>query len=122
MEGGSEEAASPTAGNGVTYRKAIHREYTDATFEGNLPMLTAKKGERVRWYMFANGNADDVHTPHWHGQTVLFNHMHADTFPLTPMGMAVSDVMADNVGAWFFHCHVADHLEGGMQSLFTVLR
>ncbi len=43
--------------------------------EGNLPTLTMKKGERVRWYLFANSNEDDVHTPHWHGQTVLFNNM-----------------------------------------------
>ena len=31
---------------------------------GNLPMLTMKKGERVRWYLFANSNVDDVHTAH----------------------------------------------------------
>ena len=37
--------------------------------------MTMKKGERVRWYLFANGNEDDVHTPHWHGQTVICNQM-----------------------------------------------
>ena len=89
--------------------------------EGNLPMLTMKKGERVRWYLFANSNEDDVHTPHWHGQTVLFDNMHTDMVHLEPMMMIQADMVPDNVGTWLFHCHVNEHIEGGMQTLFTVL-
>ena len=89
--------------------------------EGNLPLLTMRKGERVRWYMFAAANEEDVHTPHWHGQTVVSNHMRMDTVQLNPMGMAVADMVADNVGTWLFHCHVNEHFEGGMQALFKVL-
>lgn len=89
--------------------------------EGNLPGLTMKKGERVRWYLFANSNEDDVHTPHWHGQTVIFDHMRTDMVHLEPMMMVQADMVPDNVGTWLFHCHVNDHLEGGMQALFTVL-
>ena len=47
--------------------------------KGTMPLLTMKKGERVRWYMMANTNEDDVHAPHWHGQTVLFNSMRMDS-------------------------------------------
>jgi FtsP/CotA-like multicopper oxidase with cupredoxin domain len=89
--------------------------------EGNLPLMTMKKGERVRWYLFANGNEDDVHTPHWHGQTVVFNGMRTDMVHLEPMMMVQADMVPDNVGTWLFHCHVNDHLEGGMQALFTVV-
>ena len=89
--------------------------------EGNLPVLTMKKGERVRWYLFANSNEDDVHTPHWHGQTVIFNNMRTDMVHLEPMMMVQADMVPDNVGTWLFHCHVNDHIEGGMQALFTVL-
>jgi FtsP/CotA-like multicopper oxidase with cupredoxin domain len=89
--------------------------------EGNLPALTMKTGERVRWYMFASSNDEDVHTPHWHGQTVLSHHMRTDTIQLTPMGMATADMIADNPGTWLFHCHNNDHFEGGMVALFTVL-
>jgi manganese oxidase len=89
--------------------------------EGNLPVLTMKKGERVRWYMFATGNEEDIHTPHWHGQTVVSNHMRMDTVQLTPMGMATADMVADNIGTWLFHCHVNEHYEGGMRTLFRVL-
>ena len=88
--------------------------------EGNLPMMTMKKGERVRWYLFANSNDDDVHTPHWHGQTVEFMHMRTDMVHLEPMMMVTADMIPDNVGTWLFHCHVNDHLEGGMVALFTV--
>jgi len=88
--------------------------------EGNLPMMTMKKGERVRWYLFANGNEDDVHTPHWHGQSVLFEKMRTDMVHLEPMMMVQADMIPDNVGTWLFHCHVNDHIEGGMQALFRV--
>jgi manganese oxidase len=88
--------------------------------EGNLPMLTMKAGERVRWYMFASSNDEDVHTPHWHGQTVLSHNMRTDTIQLVPMGMSTADMIADNPGTWLFHCHNNDHFEGGMVALFTV--
>ena len=88
---------------------------------GNLPGLTMKKGERVRWYLFANDNEDDVHTPHWHGQTVLAQHMRMDMVSLAPMTMMVADMVPDNLGTWLFHCHVNEHLEEGMVALFKVI-
>jgi len=88
--------------------------------EGNLPMLTMKKGEHVRWYLLSNGNEDDVHTPHWHGATVTWMHMRMDMVNLLPMSMLTADMVPDNVGTWLFHCHVADHLDGGMVARFTV--
>jgi FtsP/CotA-like multicopper oxidase with cupredoxin domain len=89
--------------------------------KGTLPLLTMKKGERVRWYLLANSNEDDVHAPHWHGQTVLANMMmRTDTLSLGPMGMMVADMAPDNPGTWLFHCHVNDHFDGGMYALFKV--
>ena len=87
---------------------------------GTMPLLTMKKGERVRWYLLANGSEDDVHAPHWHGQTVTYMGMHTDTVNLGPMGMMVVDMVPDQVGTWLFHCHVNDHLDGGMYALFKV--
>jgi len=88
---------------------------------GTMPLLTMKKGERVRWYLMSNTNEDDVHAPHWHGQTVLVNSMRADTLSLGPMAMMVADMVPDNPGTWLFHCHVSDHFDGGMYALFKVL-
>jgi FtsP/CotA-like multicopper oxidase with cupredoxin domain len=103
---------------------AVHQRYLiyslNGFIEGNLPLMTMKKGERVRWYLFANSNQDDVHTPHWHGQTVIFNTMRTDMVHLEPMMMVVADMVPDSIGTWLFHCHVNDHFEGGMQALFRV--
>jgi manganese oxidase len=88
--------------------------------EGNLPLLTMRRGERVRWYLLSNSNEDDVHAVHWHGQTVIFNHMRTDTVSLGPMGMAIADMVPDKEGVWLYHCHVNDHLVGGMHALFKV--
>lgn len=88
--------------------------------EGNLPMLTMRKGERVRWYLLSNSNEDDVHTVHWHGQTVMSHHMRTDMVELGPMMMAVADMVPDSVGTWLLHCHVSEHIKGGMQALFNV--
>jgi FtsP/CotA-like multicopper oxidase with cupredoxin domain len=102
--------------------RAQHVFYSMNGFiDGNLPVVTMKKGEHVRWYLLANSNEDDVHTPHWHGQTVVVNNMmRTDTVSLAPMTMMVADMVPDSVGTWLFHCHVNEHIEGGMQALFTV--
>ncbi|HVZ19478.1 MAG TPA: multicopper oxidase domain-containing protein [Vicinamibacterales bacterium] len=89
--------------------------------DGNLPLLTMTRGERVRWYLMANDNEEDVHAAHWHGQTATINNMRADTVPIGPMGMMVADMVPDNPGTWLFHCHVNEHFERGMQALFRVL-
>jgi hypothetical protein len=89
--------------------------------EGNLPMLTMRRGERVRWYLLSNGNEDDVHMAHWHGNTVMWNNMRMDTLFLGPMAMATADMVPDSEGIWLFHCHVNDHYSGGMVARYQVL-
>jgi len=66
------------------------------------------------------GNEADLHTPHWHGETVTVNGMRTDVVGLLPATMVMADMVADNPGTWLFHCHVADHIRAGMQALFTV--
>ena len=89
---------------------------------GNLPDLTARLGERVRWYTMGMGTEVDMHTPHWHGQTVIANGMRTDVVELMPMSMKVADMVTDNPGTWFFHCHVNDHISAGMLATYTVNR
>lgn len=87
---------------------------------GNLPGLEMKVNTHVRWYMLDVGTEVDLHTPHWHGETLLMNGMRTDMVELLPMSMKVLDMYPDNVGTWLYHCHVTDHLTAGMISLFTV--
>ena len=95
------------------------RETINGFSFGHAPGLTMHTGERVRWYVFANSNFE-IHTPHWHGQTVVAHHMRTDMVHLMSMQMLVADMVPDNPGVWMFHCHVAPHLDAGMQALFTV--
>jgi FtsP/CotA-like multicopper oxidase with cupredoxin domain len=89
---------------------------------GNEPMIKVKKGERVRWYVMSMGTEVDLHTPHWHGNTVVVNGMRTDTISLLPAGMVVADMVPDDVGIWLFHCHVNDHIRAGMLTRYQVVR
>jgi FtsP/CotA-like multicopper oxidase with cupredoxin domain len=106
--------------------REFHHFFTlNGFLEGNGPMLTMREGERVRWYLFTNPNevgAWDIHSPHWHGQKVVSNHMRTDMIMLTPMMTAVADMMPDNPGIWLFHCHMNGHFTAGMYTRFEVLR
>ena len=87
---------------------------------GNLPGLTMRKGEKVRWYLMGMGNEKDLHTPHWHGKTVSDGHRNLDVVELLPASTTEVDMTADNPGTWLFHCQVADHMESGMMASFTI--
>jgi hephaestin len=88
---------------------------------GNMPGLTFEQGEKVRWYVMSSTSEFDFHTPHWHGMTVLVHNTRMDIISVEPMMMVHADMVADNPGIWFFHCHVKVHLEGGMAARFAVL-
>lgn len=47
--------------------------------------------------------------------------MRTDVGQLVAMGMQVAEMVPDNAGTWLFHCHVAQHLQGGMQMVYTVM-
>jgi manganese oxidase len=87
---------------------------------GNGPVATMKRGERVRWYVMGMGTEVDLHTPHWHGNTVTSNGMRTDVVNLLPASMLTADMTPDAVGTWLFHCHVADHIAAGMQAKYQV--
>jgi suppressor of ftsI len=69
------------------------------------------------------------HPIHIHGQRFLVlsvngvptrNHVWKDTV-LVPVGMNVELLLElSNPGRWMLHCHIAEHLEAGMQMLFDV--
>jgi FtsP/CotA-like multicopper oxidase with cupredoxin domain len=109
----------------LTSVKDFHRFFAiNGYSEGNGPMLTMKEGERVRWYVLSGLNEQnvwDIHTPHWHGQTVVAAHMRTDMIMLTPMMSSIADMVPDDPGIWLFHCHMPGHYGAGMYTRFTVL-
>lgn len=90
---------------------------------GSLPLeaLSFKKGERVRWYLMSSTNDFDFHAPHWHGNTVVINHMRTDVTSISQMEMLIADMVPDNVGTWLFHCHVTFHNGAGMAVRYRVV-
>jgi manganese oxidase len=74
----------------------------------------------VRWYLMALGNENDIHTAHWHGATVLRRGSRVDSVELFPATTEVVDVRPDVPGTWMLHCHVADHMAGGMMTRYVV--
>jgi FtsP/CotA-like multicopper oxidase with cupredoxin domain len=88
---------------------------------GNQPPMAMRKGDRVRWYVMSMGTEVDLHTPHWHGNTVTVNGMRMDTVSLLPATMVVADMVPDDPGIWLFHCHVNDHITAGMLTRYEVL-
>jgi manganese oxidase len=89
---------------------------------GNMPMIDLRKGERVRWYTMALGTEVDLHSPHWHGNTLAMNGMmRTDMVSLLPGMMVSADMTPDDPGKWLFHCHVNDHILAGMQTRYRVI-
>jgi FtsP/CotA-like multicopper oxidase with cupredoxin domain len=87
---------------------------------GNGPRIVLRKGERVRWYTMGMGTEVDLHTPHWHGNTVTEMGHRTDVVSLLPATMAMVDMVPDDPGVWLFHCHVNDHILAGMSTLYEV--
>jgi len=87
---------------------------------GNMPLMKMKKGEKVRWYVMGMGTEVDLHTPHWHGNTVLSRGMRTDVVDVLPASMVVADMIPDDPGTWFYHCHVNDHIDAGMTARYLV--
>jgi len=88
---------------------------------GDLPGLTMAEGEHVRWHLMSMGTEIDIHTPHWHGATLLENGRRLDTTEIFPASSRTLVMKPDRPGMWMLHCHVNDHMEAGMHAMFTVL-
>ena len=96
------------------------------------PAYIAKQGERVRFRFMNEGLM--VHPIHLHGLTFevfardgypLPQPFRCDTITVAPGERWDAIVLADNPGAWAFHCHILSHAESpqgmfGMVSVFIV--
>ena len=102
------------------FKESNKKHAINGLLYGNLDGLAMRRGERVRWYLIGLGNENDIHTAHWHGNTVLRRGSRTDTVELFPATTEVIDMHPDNVGTWLFHCHVTDHMAGGMMTRYRV--
>jgi FtsP/CotA-like multicopper oxidase with cupredoxin domain len=88
-------------------------------YAGNTPTLEARVGERVAFHVYGVDNF--FHTFHLHGHrwrepdgTIIDNRTFgpADSFRF--------EIVEDNPGRWFYHCHVFQHLHQGMNGWYVV--
>ncbi|KAG7471693.1 ceruloplasmin-like [Solea senegalensis] len=91
---------------------------------GNVNGLNMEVGDKVYWYLMAMGNEVDIHTVHWHGHVVeykLGGGAHStDVYDLFPATFQTVKMRPQYAGTWLVHCHVHDHIEGGMEAVYTV--
>jgi len=87
---------------------------------GNGGEFVVKQHDKVRWYLIGMGTEVDLHTAHWHGQTVLDQGRRTDLVELLPTSMKTVNMVADNQGTWLYHCHVTDHITAGMMTRWRV--
>jgi FtsP/CotA-like multicopper oxidase with cupredoxin domain len=102
------------------FKESNKKHSINGLLYGNLDGLAMHRDERVRWYVIGLGNENDIHTAHWHGNTVLRRGSRLDTVNVFPATTETVDMRPDNVGTWLFHCHVTDHMAGGMMTRYTV--
>jgi manganese oxidase len=88
---------------------------------GNGPVMTMKRGQRVRWYLLDVGDVVNFHTPHWRGNLVTYHKARTDVFSMLPAGMETADMVPDAPGQWILHCQVDDHQQAGMLTRYEVL-
>jgi len=87
---------------------------------GNMPMMTMRQGDRVRWYVATLGDFNNAHTPHWHGNTVMVAGLRTDVVAVTSAQMITADMVPDAPGIWLYHCHISDHMLAGMDARYEV--
>ncbi|XP_077344389.1 ceruloplasmin-like [Lithobates pipiens] len=90
----------------------------------NAVELTMKVGDHVVWHIMGMGNEVDIHTTHWHGHSLIYTRgrqLQADVFDFLPGTFQTASMIARSPGTWLLHCHVDDHLYGGMVTVYTVL-
>jgi hephaestin len=108
---------SPT---GTGFAAANFKGTINGYIYGNMPMMTMKKGERVRWYLLSLGEGVNFHTPHWHGNVVMDHGKRTDVVTLMPAQMLTVDMVPDDPGIWLYHCHIDEHMDAGMVALYKV--
>lgn len=93
--------------------------FNGRAFLGNTPEFRAKVGERVRWHIVAMGT--EFHVFHLHGHRwKSASGRYLDSEIVGPSTSLAFEYVEDNPGDWLYHCHVVDHMAGGMVGSYVV--
>lgn len=106
---------------GETWQESNLQHAVNGRMFGNLDGLSMRVNDKVRWHVMGFGTEADIHSVHWHSQTLLYNGHRRDVIELMPATFRTLETVIDNHGTWLLHCHVLDHQVGGMSVLYRVL-
>jgi FtsP/CotA-like multicopper oxidase with cupredoxin domain len=88
-------------------------------YEDFVTPFTGKVGELQRWRVVSLGH--EFHTWHIHGHRWLdTDGTLTDNVLLGPAQAKTFEFLEDSPGHWLVHCHVPDHMEGGMIAEYIV--
>lgn len=90
---------------------------------GNNNGIEMYNGDVAAWYILGMGTEIDIHTVHFHGQTLIHKQQIANRVDVIEVFPGISETLemqADNPGTWLLHCHISDHLQAGMETVFTI--
>jgi FtsP/CotA-like multicopper oxidase with cupredoxin domain len=97
--------------------------FNGGSFLDNTPTFTATVGQRVRWRIAALGK--EFHVFHLHGhrwRSAQGYQGWVDSQILGPSTTLTVEYTENNPGDWIYHCHVTDHMMGGMVGRYRVTR
>ena len=55
--------------------------------------MVMNPGENVRWYVASMGDEADLHSPHWHAQSVITYGIRKDVVSVLPAQMLEADMV-----------------------------
>ena len=88
-------------------------------YEDAVPPFRGKVGDLSRWRVVSLGG--EFHTWHIHGHRwVGADGVLTDNVQLGPGMYTTFEYLEDNPGEWLVHCHVPEHMEGGMMAAYVV--
>ena len=109
--------AKATSTHSVWIQRLNFRSSINGYMFANGPLMTMKKGERVRWYVVTIGEAANLHTPHWHGNVVLDGGKRTDVIFVGPKPW----IWFPTIRIWMYHCHFDEHMKAGTTALYKVV-
>jgi manganese oxidase len=92
--------------------------FNGRSFLSNTPEYYVKVGDRVRWRIVALGN--EFHAFHIHGHRWFNGLRHVDSEIIGPSTTLDIEYTENNPGTWLYHCHVVEHMAGGMMGWYHV--
>ena len=92
--------------------------FNGRSFLSNTPEFNVNVGDRVRWRIAALGA--EFHVFHIHGHRWSNGLRYVDSEMLGPSTTLNVEYTENNPGSWLYHCHVTDHMAGGMVGWYHV--